>query len=237
MALLEVNNIDTYYGKSHILSDVSLKIPESGFVTLIGRNGAGKTTTIESIMGMVLPQDGNIVFRGQDITDAEPNETSMAGISIIPEHRRIFADLTVQQNLRLGHLGHDEELSDVGARLDDVYKYFPRLEERKKQRSGTLSGGEQQMLAVGRALLSDPDLLLIDEPTEGLMPSLVDKLRDILVDINNDGIALLLVEQNARLALEISDYGYVIDEGKIRAEGNSDELAVDDDIKKQYLMV
>jgi len=237
MALLEVDEIDTYYGKSHILNDISLSVPEEGFVTLIGRNGAGKTTTIESIMGMVIPRDGTITFRGEDVTNAEPNETSMAGISIIPEHRRIFADLTVQENLRLGHLGHDAESVDTEARLEDVYDYFPRLEERGEQRSGTLSGGEQQMLAIGRALLSDPDLLLVDEPTEGLMPSLVDKLRDILVQINDDGLALLLVEQNARLALDISDYGYIIDEGEIRAEGDSDDLAADDEIKQRYLMV
>jgi branched-chain amino acid transport system ATP-binding protein len=237
MALLEVDEIDTYYGKSHILNDVSLDVPEEGFVTLIGRNGAGKTTTIESIMGMVIPRDGSITFKGEDITSAEPNETSMAGISIIPEHRRIFADLTVRENLRLGHLGHVDESVDTEERLEDVYDYFPQLEERREQRSGTLSGGEQQMLAIGRALLSDPDLLLVDEPTEGLMSSLVDKLRDILVEINDDGLALLLVEQNARLALDISDYGYIIDEGEIRAEGHSEELAADDEIKQRYLMV
>lgn len=235
MTLLDVDGIDSYYGKSHILHGVSLSVSEGGFVTLIGRNGAGKSTTIESIMGMVTPRAGTITFRGEDITTASPNETSKHGISIIPEHRRIFADLTVRENIRLGHLGHD--ISDVAGRIDEVYEYFPRLEERQSQRAGTLSGGEQQMLAIARALLSEPDLLLVDEPTEGLMPKLVEKLKDILIQINDDGIALLLVEQNARLALEISDYGYIIDEGVIRAEGPSDDLGHDDEIQRRYLAV
>ena len=235
MTLLNVDGINSYYGKSHVLHDVSLSVPENGFVTLIGRNGAGKSTTIESIMGMVTPRSGTITFKGEDITTATPNETSQHGISIIPEHRRIFPDLTVKENIRLGHLGHD--MDDVNSRIEDVYGYFPRLEERKNQRAGTLSGGEQQMLAIGRALLSDPDLLLVDEPTEGLMPSLVEKLKDILVQINEDGIALLLVEQNARLALEISDYGYIIDEGVVRAEGDSADLEHDEEVQRRYLTV
>lgn len=235
MSLLKIDEIDSYYGKSHILHDVSLEVPEGGFVTLIGRNGAGKTTTIKSIMGMVVPQSGSIRFHGEEIIGNTPNETSQAGISVIPEHRRIFADLTVRENLRLGHLGHG--IDDVDRRIETVYDYFPRLDERQNQRAGTLSGGEQQMLAVGRALLSNPDLLLVDEPTEGLMPSLVEKIRDILVRINEDGVALLLVEQNARLALEISDYAYVIDEGSIQAEGNSTDLIDDEEVKRRYLAV
>lgn len=235
MTLLDVNEINSYYGKSHVLHDVSLSVPEEGFVTLIGRNGAGKSTTLKSIMGMVTPSSGTINFRGEDITATSPHESSIRGISIIPEDRRIFADLTVAENLRIGHLGHDIE--DVDGRLDQVFEYFPRLQERRAQRAGTLSGGEQQMLAIARALLSDPDLLLIDEPTEGLMPSLVDQLRDIFVRINDAGIALLLVEQNVELALSISEYGYVIDEGMIQAEGPSSELEQDEEVKRRYLAV
>lgn len=235
MTLLDVDQINSYYGKSHVLHDVSLEIAEEGFVTLIGRNGAGKSTTLKSIMGMVTPASGTIRFRGDDITTHSPHETSQKGISIIPEDRRIFADLTVQENLRIGHLGHDIE--DIDGHLDNVFEYFPRLDERRVQRAGTLSGGEQQMLAIGRALLSDPDLLLIDEPTEGLMPSLVEQLRDIFVRINEAGVALLLVEQNVELALSSSDYGYVIDEGMIQAEGPSSELEEDDEVKRRYLAV
>jgi branched-chain amino acid transport system ATP-binding protein len=235
MSLLDVSQMNSYYGKSHVLHGVSLSIPEEGFVTLIGRNGAGKSTTLKSVMGMVPPESGTITFRGDDITNNSPHETSQRGISIIPEDRRIFADLTVSENLRIGHIGHQVE--DIDSQLDNVFDYFPRLDERRTQRAGTLSGGEQQMLAIGRALLSDPDLLLIDEPTEGLMPSLVDQLRDIFVRINDEGIALLLVEQNVELALSISDYGYVIDEGAIQAEGPSSELKKDEEVKQRYLAV
>ncbi|WP_255152067.1 ABC transporter ATP-binding protein [Halorarius halobius] len=235
MTMLEVEDINTYYDKSHVLYDVSLEIPEDGLVTLIGRNGAGKTTTLRSIMGIQPPRSGTITMHGEDITDASPHETSLSGISIIPEERRIFADLTVRENLRLGHLGHDRE--DIEGAMDDVFDYFPRLEERQQQRAGTMSGGEQQMLAIARGLLSDPDLLLVDEPTEGLMPSLVERLREILGRINEDGVAMLLVEQNAELALDISDYGYIIDEGRIRESGPSEELRADEEIKDRYLAV
>lgn len=235
MSLLNVTDINSYYGKSHVLYDVSMTVPEDGFVTLIGRNGAGKSTTLKSIMGMINPKSGTIEFRGDDITSNSPHETSQRGISIIPEDRRIFADLSVDENLRIGHLGHD--IDDIDSQIDDVFEYFPRLKERRAQRAGTLSGGEQQMLAIARALLSDPDLLLIDEPTEGLMPSLVEQLRDIFVRINDAGVALLLVEQNVELALSISDYGYVIDEGMIQAEGPSSELEENEEVKQRYLAV
>ncbi len=235
MTLLDVDSIDSFYGKSHVLHGVSLSVPEEGFVTLIGRNGAGKTTTLNSIMGFVHPQSGTITFRNEDITTFSPDETSKQGIAFIPEDRRIFADLTVKENLRIGHLGHD--IQDVEGGLENIYDYFPRLKERLGQRAGTLSGGEQQMLAIGRALLSDPDLLLVDEPTEGLMPTLVEKLRDILVRINGEGVAILLVEQNANLALDISDYGYIIDEGEIQVQGESAELQQNEEIKQRYLAV
>lgn len=235
MNLLDVDAINTYYDQSHVLHDLSLTVDEGDLVTLVGRNGAGKTTTLRSIMGIQNPQSGTIRFNGQDITVNEPHATSQAGVALIPEHRRMFPELTVTENLRLGHMGHDIDEQRVDGLTEQVYEYFPHLEERKRQRAGQMSGGEQQMLAIARGLLADPDLLLIDEPTEGLMPSLVEKLRDILVRINDDGLTILLVEQNVELALDISDYGYVVDEGEIKASGPSAELQDDDEIKDRYL--
>ena len=235
MSLLDVDSINTYYGQSHILHNLSLSVEEDDLVTLVGRNGAGKTTTLKSIMGFENPRSGTITFDGTDITTNEPHETSQVGVSIIPEHRRVFPELTVVENLQLGHMGHDIPRDRVEDLTDRVYDYFPRLEERRQQRAGVMSGGEQQMLAIARGLLSDPKLLLVDEPTEGLMPSLVEKLREILQRINDDGITILLVEQNIELALDISDYGYVIDEGEIKAHATSAELARDEDVKNRYL--
>lgn len=235
MSLLEVETINTFYGQSHILHDLSLTVDEGDFVTLVGRNGAGKTTTLKSIMGIENPRTGTIRFNGTDITANKPHETSKIGVSLIPEHRRVFPELTVSENLRVGHMGHEIEETRVNELTDRVFEHFPRLDERKQQRVGQMSGGEQQMLAIARGLLSDPDLLLIDEPTEGLMPSLVEKLRGILQRINEDGITILLVEQNVELALDISDYGYVIDEGEIKAEGSSERLQQDQDVKSRYL--
>ncbi|MFC7156974.1 ABC transporter ATP-binding protein [Halomarina halobia] len=235
MSLLEVERINTFYGQSHILHDLSLTVDEGDLVTLVGRNGAGKTTTLESIMGFQTPRSGTIRFDGTDVTRNKPHETSQAGVSLIPEHRRVFPELTVGENLRLGHMGHDIEADRIDELTDRVYGYFPRLEEREQQRAGQMSGGEQQMLAIARGLLSDPRLLLVDEPTEGLMPSLVERLRNILQQINEDGITILLVEQNVELALDISDYGYVIDEGEIKAHKPSVELKRDEEIKSRYL--
>ena len=236
MAILELQNVNSYYGKSHILHDVSLSVPEGELVTLIGRNGAGKTTTLKSIIGHVTPKTGNVVFKGESIEGEDPHVISKRGVAFIPEHRRIFPDLTVYENLKLGYIGHDLE-RDLQEMLLEVYEYFPRLEERADQRGGTLSGGEQQMLAIARGLLSDPDLLLVDEPTEGLMPTLVEDLREILQQINEDGTTMLLVEQNSRLALDISSYGYIIDEGVIEVEGPSDELRENEEIQRRYLAV
>ena len=235
--MLDVASINSYYDTSHVLHDVSLSVEEGSLVTLIGRNGAGKTTTLNSIMGFVEPRSGSITFQGEDITGLAPNEVAQRGIAIIPEHRELFPQLTVRENLRLGHLGHDLD-GDPEDRIARVFEYFPRLEERQNQRAGSLSGGERQMAAIGRSLVSDPSFLLIDEPTEGLMPTLVEKLRDILVQINEeDGITMLLVEQNVSLALEISDYAYVLDEGSIQSHGPSEEIAGDEEIKRKYLAV
>ncbi|MFB6123301.1 MAG: ABC transporter ATP-binding protein [Haloferacaceae archaeon] len=235
MSTLELTDVNSFYGQSHVLFDVSMTVEDGDLVTLIGRNGAGKTTTLRSIMGMVTPKSGEITFDGEDITGHSPTETSQHGIALIPEDRRIFSDLTVSENLRIGHIGHDQSDGVTESLLDDVFGYFPRLDERRQQKAGSLSGGEQQMLTVARALVSDPDLLLVDEPTEGLMPTLVDELSDILQQINDDGMTMLLVEQNVELALDISDYGYVIDEGRIKTHAPSDELEEDEEVKQRYL--
>lgn len=233
MTLLTVDRINTYFEKSHILHDVSLEVKDDEIVTLLGRNGAGKTTTLRSIIGHLRPREGTVSFRGEDITGLEPHAISKRGISLIPERRRLFDNRTVMENLRLGYLGHgkSDEL------VESVFEYFPRLEERVGQKAGTLSGGEQQMLAIGRSLVSDPDLILVDEPTEGLMPSLVETVRSVLTQINEDGVSILLVEQNAELALEISDRGYVIENGIIQLEGDAQSLKDDGDIKRRYLAV
>ena len=235
MSLLQLEDVDAFYGKSHVLFDVSLSIAEGDLVTVIGRNGAGKTTLLKSIIGHV-QRTGSVEFNGQDITESEPHQISQQGIAYIPEHRRIFSDLTVYENLRMGYIGHDVDRS-LESMLEEVFSYFPRLEERQEQKGGTLSGGEQQMLSIARGLLSDPDLLLVDEPMEGLMPTLVEDLVEILPQINKDGTTMLVVEQNARLALKISSYGYVIDEGVIKIEGPSEELADNEEIQRRYLAV
>jgi branched-chain amino acid transport system ATP-binding protein len=234
--MLELKEINSYYGSSHVLFDVSLEVGQGSLVTLIGRNGAGKTTTLKSIMGIVTPRSGSIEYQGMDLVGMEPNEVSQQGIAYVPETRELFTQLSVYENLRLGYLGHDTG-TDFETRLEDIFSYFPRLEERQDQKAGSLSGGEQQMVAIGRGLISDPDCLLIDEPTEGLMPSLVDKLREILVRINEEGKTVLLVEQNVELALEISDYGYVLDEGNIVTHAPSEELLEDEEVIERYLAV
>lgn len=237
MALLEMEEVNSFYGKSHVLHDVSLAVEEGQLVTLIGRNGAGKTTTLKTIMGMVEPRSGSISFRNTDITGLPPHEVAQKAIAFIPEERRVFTQLTVEENLRMGYLGHD--IDDVEDRLESkIFSYFPRLEERLGQRAGSLSGGEQQMLTTARALISDPDFLLVDEPTEGLMPTLVEALEEVLHRINEEeGKTVLLVEQNIEIALNISDYVYIIDEGEIKMEGSSEELLDDEEVTQQYLAI
>jgi branched-chain amino acid transport system ATP-binding protein len=233
--MLKINNIDSYYGTSHVLFDVSLEVGRGDLVSLIGRNGAGKTTTLKSVIGLITPRSGSIEFQDKDILGLEPFEVSKRGIAYIPETRELFNELTVKENLRLGHLGH--EIDNENESYEKIFEYFPRLEERKDQKAGSLSGGEQQMLTIARGLVSDPEFLLIDEPTEGLMPSLVDKLRDILLRINNEGITILLVEQNVEMALKISDYSYIIDEGAIVDEGQSGKLRDDGETVENYLNI
>lgn len=236
MSRLELQNVNAFYGDSHVLHDVSLSVEEGQLVTLIGRNGAGKTTTLRSIMGTV-DAEGELYYGDTDLLSLETEEIARQGIAIIPEERRLFNELTVRENLKMGHIGHERGKDEINESFEQVFEYFPRLEERQNQVAGQMSGGEQQMLSIGRAIMSDPDLLLIDEPTEGLMPTLVEKLEEILVRINNDGITILLVEQNVDLALEISDFAYILDEGVIRQEGPSEELQKDDQVKERYIVL
>lgn len=234
MTTLELQNVNGYYGRSHIIHDVSLRVEDGDLVTLVGRNGAGKTTSLRSIMG-VIRRTGTITIDGIDISGMEPHQIAKRGIAIIPEERRLFPQLTVDENLKTGHLGHDLEDDELAERFDVVFDLFPRLEERRDQQVKLMSGGEQQMVAIARALMSDPDLILVDEPTEGLMPSLVEKVRDVLQRINDAGVSILLVEQNVDLALGISDYAYVIDEGVIQREGPATDLLKDDEVRDKYL--
>lgn len=236
MSLLDVRGINSFYGQSHILHDVSISVDDGSFVTLIGRNGAGKSTTLKSIMGIITPTSGNILFKGDEITELAPYEISKRGIAYIPETRELFNQLTVRENLRLGYLGHEID-NGVDEQLDMVFEFFPKLKELLDQRAGSLSGGEQQMATIARGLVSDPEFLLIDEPTEGLMPTLVESLREILVQINNNGKTILLVEQNVELALDVSEYGYVLDEGAITKAGPSNDLLSDEEFVNKHLVI
>lgn len=236
MVHLRLDEVNAFYETSHVLHDITLKVEEGTLVTLIGRNGAGKTTTLRSIIGTV-EREGVIEYKGVDISDENPYEIAQRGIAMIPEERRLFPHLSVSENLRIGHLGHDQPKDVVAQQLEQVFEYFPRLDERREQRAGQMSGGEQQMLAIARGLMSDPKLLLIDEPSEGLMPTLVEKIEDIITRLNKSGMTILLVEQSVNMALRISDYGYVIDEGQIKYEGPSTELRNNEEIKSRYLAV
>ena len=236
MSLLAVEEIHTYYGEAHILQGVSLTVAEGEVVTLIGRNGAGKTTTLRSIMGIARPRQGRVRLRGDDVTALGTHEIARRGIAWIPEERRVLPNLTVLENLRLGMLGtrgHNGG-SDV---LDEVFAYFPRLRERIDHRGRFLSGGEQQMLAIARGLVSRPSVMLVDEPTEGLAPMLVQNLTDILGTINRQGTTILLVEQTLEVAMALSHRLYVMDQGRIQFEGTPDALRRDPTIQQRFLEI
>jgi branched-chain amino acid transport system ATP-binding protein len=233
--MLELDGVNAYYESSHVLHDIAMRVEEGSLVTLVGRNGAGKTTTLKSVMGLV-ETEGAIRFRGEEISDRPPNGRGKLGISLIPEGRGLFPGLTVMEHLRLGYIGHEHTRSSESL-YEEVFDLFPRLAERRAQEATTMSGGEQQMLAIARGLMSEPDLLLVDEPTEGLMPTLVDRLRDVLVRLNDEGLSMLLVEQDVDMALDVCDYGYVIDEGVIQSEGTSAELRADEEVIEQYLLL
>jgi branched-chain amino acid transport system ATP-binding protein len=236
VSLLAVEEIHTYYGEAHILQGVSLTVGEGEVVTLIGRNGAGKTTTLRSIMGIARPRQGRVRLRGDDVTALGTHEIARRGIAWIPEERRVLPNLTVLENLRLGMLGAKGENGDQDV-LDEVFEYFPRLRERIDHRGRFLSGGEQQMLAIARGLVSRPSVMLVDEPTEGLAPLLVKNLTDILGAINRRGTTILLVEQTLEVAMALSHRLYVMDQGRIQFEGTPDALRRDPTIQQRFLEI
>lgn len=231
--LLTVKEIHTLYEESHILRGVSFHVTETELVTLLGRNGAGKTTTIKTIMGLVRPQSGEIVFDGHSIIGLKPHDIARMGIGFIPEDRRIFKQLTVTENLELPARGAENE----GWPLEQVYHYFPRLEERKGHRGSELSGGEQQLLAIARILRTDARILLLDEPTEGLAPMLVRAIGTILRQLKEMGKTMLLVEQNIRFALDLANRHYILSKGRIIYEGTDEELGQNKEVMKKYLGV
>ena len=233
MAMLEVRDLNVYYGLIHALRDVSFEVNEGEIVALIGANGAGKTTTLHTVTGLLPAKSGSVVFEGKEIVKKPGHEIVRLGMSHVPEGRRVFAGLTVYENLKMG--AYTRPKSEVAASLADVYQRFPRLEERKNQFAGTLSGGEQQMLAMGRALMSRPRLLLLDEPSMGLSPLFVSEIFKIIEEVNKAGTTVLLVEQNANKALSIADRAYVLETGHIVKSGDAKALLNDDDIKKAYL--
>lgn len=231
--ILEIKNISSFYGPIQALSDVSLEVERGSIVSLIGANGAGKSTLLMSIFGLPRVRQGQIFFNGQEITDCKTHDISKLGIAQVPEGRRIFSGMTVEENLLTGTIPVGD--AHLEGDLAHVYELFPRLEERKTQRAGTMSGGEQQMLAIGRAMMSRPKLLLLDEPSLGLAPIIVRQIFDIIEKIADQGATIFLVEQNANLALRIADKGYVLVNGKITMQGSGERLLGDPEIKKAYL--
>jgi branched-chain amino acid transport system ATP-binding protein len=234
--MLEVNDLHTYYGNIHALKGISLTVEQGEIVTLIGGNGAGKTTTLRTITGLIKPSQGHVVLNGEDLTPYKAHDIVYKGVAMIPEGRGIFARLTVDENLDLGAYTRKDR-SQIGADLEKVYSLFPRLKERRKQVAGTLSGGEQQMLAIGRALMAHPRLLLLDEPSMGLAPILVEGIFNTVKDINKEGTTVLLVEQNALMALSIAQRGYVLQTGRIVLQDTAANLQANELVQKAYLGV
>ena len=234
MSMLEVNDLQVYYGMIHAIKGVSFHVNEGEIIALIGANGAGKTTILHTITGLIAPKGGQVVFEGKDITKTPAHKIVELGMAHVPEGRRVFAQLSVYQNLKMGAYTRSDK-NEIEESLEMVYKRFPRLEERKNQMAGTLSGGEQQMLAMGRALMSKPRIILMDEPSMGLSPILVNEIFDIIQSVSASGTTVLLVEQNAKKALAIADRAYVLETGKISLDGNAKDLLNDDSIKEAYL--
>jgi branched-chain amino acid transport system ATP-binding protein len=232
--ILEVEDIHTFYGSIQALKGVSLKVHDGEIVTLIGANGAGKSTTLRSINGLNHPREGRIRFQGEDITNEAPHNVVKMGISQSPEGRRLFSRMSVLENLEMGAFQR-EDRAGLREDLDRVYGLFPRLAERKSQKAGTLSGGEQQMVAIGRALMARPKLLMLDEPSMGLAPILVDKIFEIIVEIKQQGTPILLVEQNALMALDTANRGYVLETGKVTLSDNAKALRENEQVQKAYL--
>ena len=227
--ILDVDNLHAHYGKSHVLQGVCFTVGNGELVTLLGRNGAGKTTTLKSIAGVVAPTQGRVAFAGKPLQGQASHVIARQGVCLVPEHRGIFKLLTVEENLMLGLR------KSSPWQLDDVYRIFPRLKERRRNGGGQLSGGEQQMLAIGRALMNDPKLLMLDEPSMGLAPILIEQIFQIVEDLHKAGTTVLLVEQNAQMALSIATRGYVLETGKITMTGTGQELLHDDNVRKAYL--
>jgi branched-chain amino acid transport system ATP-binding protein len=232
--VLKLENINTYYGSSHILHGVSLEVHAGEVVVLFGRNGVGKTTTLKSIMGVQPPKSGRIIYKGEDITGNAPYLNVQKGLALIPEDRRIIPNLTVEENLQLGIL-HKKKQLNVTEQFDMVFDYFPKLKERLKQMGGSLSGGEQQMLTIGRGIISNPELMMIDEPTEGLAPLIVEEIAEILRRLQRNGATIILVEQNYDLALSIGENlrAYILEKGQVKMSGTPEELrACQDDVEQ-----
>ncbi|MEG6523661.1 ABC transporter ATP-binding protein [Desulfotomaculum sp. 1211_IL3151] len=232
--MLKIEDLHVYYGGIHALKGITLEVPENKIVTLVGANGAGKSTTLRAISNLVPAAQGKISFRGEDITKTKTAEIVKKGITLVPEGRRIFANLTVLENINMGAFSRKDK-DGIKKDIQKIYEMFPRLKEREWQAAGTLSGGEQQMLAIGRALMSRPALLMMDEPSLGLAPLLVKEVFRIIKDIYNDGMTILLIEQNATAALKAADYGYVLETGNIVLQGPGKELADNDEVKRAYL--
>jgi branched-chain amino acid transport system ATP-binding protein len=247
MSLLELEEVNAYYGESHILRDVTMTVEGGQIIALLGRNGAGKTTTLRSITGAVPPEvrTGSIRFDGEEITGDPPEDISARGLSLVPEERRIFSNLTVAENLHVpdisqnlfNRLGRAVETGKLGITDAAVFEQFPRLDERREQKAGTLSGGEQQMLAIARTLKQDTDLLMLDEPSEGLAPLIVEDVLEIIQTVADQGTTILLVEQNVAAAIALADYCYVLDQGRVVHEATADALAADEAVRRQYLGV
>lgn len=235
MHMLKIKNLNVYYGHIHAIKGISLRVEEGEIVSLIGANGAGKTTTMQTISGLLRAKSGSINFMGRNLMKTEPHKIVELGIAQVLEGRRVFANLTVKENIQMGSYTVKDSLEGLRQARKDIYDKFPRLRERKEQLAGTLSGGEQQMLAMGRALMTRPRLLILDEPSMGLSPLLVKEIFEIIKEVNKSGVTVLLVEQNAKMALSVSDRAYVLETGKISIEGKADELMKNESIKKAYL--
>ena len=233
MSMLKVEDLHVYYGSIHAIKGVSFEVNEGEIVTLIGANGAGKSTTLNTVAGLMKPRSGAIAFEGQQVAGMPASKIVPQGMALCPEGRRVFQQMTVRENLEMG--GYTRPAGEISASLDNVFERFPRLKERHRQIAGTLSGGEQQMLAMGRALMSKPRLLMLDEPSMGLAPLLVEQIFDIIGELNRAGTTILLVEQNAQMALSIANRAYVLETGNIVKSGDAHLLMNDDDVRKAYL--
>ena len=234
MAMLEVKDLNVYYGAIHAIKDISFEVNEGEIITLIGANGAGKTTTLHAVSGLLRPKSGSIHFCGKEITHTDAYEIPKLGLAQVPEGRRVFANMTVMENLEMGaYIRSSKE--NLNEEYERIFQRLPRLKERRKQAAGTLSGGEQQMLAIGRALMSKPKMLLLDEPSMGLSPILVQEIFSIIQDVNKSGVTVLLVEQNAKMALNIANRAYVLETGQVVMKGDAKELSNNEQVRKAYL--